>query len=294
MALAALLWCAQSWGQVCCVGGGAIEPARLMLHERGLVALQLQGGVGVGSLSRDGAWVQPPEGTQALQLQQSLIGTVRLFRRAQLSLTVPLVENLRRAGALAAAEQGAGLGDVSLSGRWDFIHPGESSRLPGIAVEVGTVLPTGRALEAARLPLGSDATGAGAVQALAGVSAEEVFGRFVLSGRLLGAVALPRRVYGMEVQPGPELTAMLAGGWSPDEASELALVLSTARAAETRIGGAVAKGSGRALTRVALSGARELVQGWRLNAAVTSDLPWLGHNRELAAGFSLMMVRSFD
>src|SRR2546423_369592 len=56
----ALLAAAPAFAQVCCAGGGAFAPARLMVHEDALVGLQLRALDGLGSLEPNGAWVGAP------------------------------------------------------------------------------------------------------------------------------------------------------------------------------------------------------------------------------------------
>ena len=290
--LALLLCAAEASAQVCCTAGGAIEPARLMMHEKALVALQLHGSNGWGSLDRSGGFVFAPEGVRDTELQQTLIGTVRVLRRAQFALALPIVEIWRDAGSVH--ELGGGIGDVSLSGRWDFVYPAESETVPGIGVIAGAAFPTGRAPESAGLPLGSDATGTGVNQLRAGVNLEQVFGDFVLSGTIAGAYALPHRVGGVNELLGPELNLVLAGGYAINPVTQLALTFASLRGTDAVIDGAVAHGTARGLSSVALTAGRQLGRAWRLNAGLSCDLPWLGQNRPVGFGGSFMLIHAWD
>lgn len=292
LALAVVLCAAEASAQVCCTAGGAIEPARLLMHERALVALQLHGSNGWGSLDGHGAFVGQPDGARDTELQQTLIGSVRVLRRAQFALSLPVVETWRSAGPLS--ELGGGVGDLSLTGRWDFLYPAESEVVPGIGVIVGAAFPTGRAPESAGLPLGSDATGAGVHQLRAGVNVEQLFGNFVLSGTVTGSYALSHRVGGVDEQLGPEIGLLLAGGYAIDPVTQLALSLASTRGTDAVIDGYTARGTARALSSVALTAGRGLGRAWRLNAGLSCDLPWLGENRPVGFGGSFMLIHAWD
>ena len=72
----------------------------------------------------------------------------------------------RNAGSID--EWGGGLGDVTLTARYDFILPAELPRVPGLAVLAAATLPTGTPLDRATQPLATDATGAGSFDASLG------------------------------------------------------------------------------------------------------------------------------
>src|SRR5205814_1703976 len=135
--------------QVCCAGGGAFAPARLMVHEDAIAGLQLRALDALGSLDGRGAWVTAPAGDDDLEFEERLVGSVRLLKRAQLALALPFDQTHR--SARGDSETGAGVGDATVSARWDFIYAAESERAPGVALTAGLIAPTGRAPESETL-----------------------------------------------------------------------------------------------------------------------------------------------
>ena len=120
------------------------------------------------------------------------MAAVRLFRRGQLALDVPLIQTRRAVPGYV--EFGGGVGDVNLGARYDFTLAGGSRVVPGIAALLGVTLPTGRAADAAHNPLATDATGIGAFQGTIGIALEQTFGPVYLGVNGILSVRSPHSV----------------------------------------------------------------------------------------------------
>jgi hypothetical protein len=280
-----------AFAQACCAGGGAYQPARLKLHEDYLVGIQARAQDELGSLDPVGQYNSNPAGTAELDLEQDLVGTLRLLERGQVGVSVPLVETHRTVPGLS--EWGGGLGDIALSLRYDFLYAAESAHLPGLAVVGGVTFPTGRAPEQAHSTLGTDATGTGSFQGSAGLEIEQVFGHLVLSLTAQAWASAPRTVASVHSQLGPQISGLAAVGWIFGSDAAVALAFSTSQSWGTRINGVVVANSGQGLTTAELSGGLPINDAWRLQGGLLADLPVLGRNRPTGVGVSFSLLRTW-
>lgn len=280
--------------QACCAGASAITPGRLGLHEDALVGTQARFAAGYGSYDSAATFHEAPSGTTQRDFEQDWFAAVRVLPRGQLSLLVPFVMSWRRAPT-TGAEFGAGLGDVNLSARYDFTWAREVSYLPGIAALAGVTVPTGRPPESAHEPLGSDATGVGAVQLHLGLALERSFDAWLVSVTGLAAKRLPRHVEGVESDLGTQFTVLGAVAYVfPLEAS-LALVASFTAEGNADVDGATVPGTSRRQLQVAFAGSLPLDDRWRLQGATFLNPPvsGLGKNQPATAGVALTVVWAF-
>src|SRR4051794_22340201 len=100
LALACAFACglpSRAWAQACCAGSSVLTPGRLATHEDALVGAQVRAATLFGSWNEDGRYRRSPPGTSELDFEQDLFASLRLLKRAQASLFVPLVENRRKA-----------------------------------------------------------------------------------------------------------------------------------------------------------------------------------------------------
>ncbi len=291
--LACALLAAPARAQPCCAGASALTPARLTLHEDWLLAAQLRPQLFHGSFDGQRAFQPPAPGSLELGVEETALAAARLFTHAQVALAVPFRQTFRAASGLS--EVGGGLGDLSLSGRYDFTLAGESSVMPGLAVLAGISLPTGRAPEAARLPLGTDASGTGAFLFSLGVGVEQTFGSWFASGSLVLSQATPRSVGGLTSLQGLGLSALLSAGYGFQSEAALALTAGYADSRDALVDGAAVPDSGRAHFQIGLSGALPLNEEWRLQGSVFDILPLngLGRNESAGLGLSIVLVRSW-
>jgi hypothetical protein len=290
--------------QPCCAGTNLLTPARLAQHEDELVAVQVKAGDVLGSFAPDRSFV-PPGGAQELDLEQDLIGTVRVLGRGQVSLVVPLVETHRAAGGYS--EWGGGLGDITASARWDFINAREAgSDLPGVAVLAGVGAPTGTAPESAKLPLQSDATGTGAWQLSVGVAVEQSWRHLFLTGLALFSQPLPRHVQtapsaadpspvSIDETLGLQISGGAVVGWAFDSGPAVGLTVTYFGTRDVVLDGVRTAGTGRAQTAVGLGVSKPLWENWRLQGSLVSALPLsgLGQNEPASLGLSVLLIRGW-
>ncbi len=293
-AAAALLWPSTSYAQPCCAGASVLTPARLTPLDDALVGLQFRAARVIGSFDGTGRYVSAPSGDNEHDLQQDLIGTVRVFDRGQLSLSMPFLETFR--AARGASEVGGGLGDIALSGRYDAVIAGEHRWLPGIAVLAGIVFPTGKPLESASLPLGSDSTGTGAFQGTIGVAVEQIWGHLFANLTVLVLQSAPRHVGSVSETLGLQGTASAAAGYVFDSGGAVALNLVGMRSADAVQDGNSVPGSARNKTLLGVAGAFPLATRWRIQGSLIGDLPLqsLGKNEPATIGLSLLLMRTWQ
>lgn len=280
--------------QACCAGASALTPARLAPAEDALLGLQARATAIIGSFDGSRRFVPASRGSAEVDLEQDLAAAVRVFSKAQLAALLPLVETYRRVPGIA--ETGVDLGDVQLGARYDFALAGESPRLPGVALALALTLPTGRAPEAARSPLATDATGTGAFQAALTLSLEQIFSRRFLAS-LAGSAALraPRTVLAITDQQGPSFLVYAAAGYIFDSGALIALTTSYTADLDATIDGVRAPGSARAATRTGLVFGVSLSDAWRIQGAAFSDLPIRGFGlaEPIGSGLTLMLTRAW-
>src|SRR5579872_1106508 len=296
LALSALLvaWGEPSvaWAQACCAGGSAVTPARLELPEDALVGAQLRAGWIHGQYDPAGRYIASPAGDTELDFEQDLFGAVRLLKKGQAALLVPLIET-SRATTSSGSGFGGGVGDINASVRYDFVVAGESEVVPGIALLAGLTLPTGTAPESATPPLFVGATGIGAWQVNFALALEQTFGRWLVNATGIVAARTPR--FGETLAP--QVTLIGAGAYSFHNGAALALSASYVFEGEaTADGGASVPASSKRLTVLTLSGLWPLGDWWRLLGGVFVDPPFgtVGSNQPASTGLTFTVIRSWS
>jgi hypothetical protein len=292
-------WSAVASAQACCAGTGAVTPGRLALHEFALVGIQAKTAVDLGSFDNGGHYVGNPAGASELDLEQDFFGSVRVFKRGQLALLVPLVET-RRTAQNAADEFGGGIGDVNASARYDFTLAGASQFIPGIAALAGFTFPTGRPPDSPNLgPLATGATGIGAYQINVGLAVEQTFGPWLVNATAIYAQRTARTVG----DPPNAVHERLAAQWTflssvaytfPSEAA-LALSGSYTIEGDALINGVDSIGTAHRLPTLTFSGVYPLSDSWRVQGAIYDNLQItpLGLNQPAGAGLLLTVVHSW-
>jgi hypothetical protein len=287
-ALAAAAVCAaapRAYAQACCTGGAAYAPTRLALHEDWLVGAIARATDQRGTFDATGSYAGTPGGYSELGFEEDLAATARVLDRGQVGLLLPFVETRRLAPPIA--ESGGGLGDVSLSLRWDILRAGESVTVPGVALVGAVTAPSGRSPEAARFPLGSDATGTGAWQGALGAAVEQVFGRVSVNATATLGASTARTVGGVSGQLGPQGQLFLSGAYSFPSVFTLAYL----RSGDSSVAGATKPGTGRSLATASAIAAIPLSDTWRASVLLFHDLPILGENHPVALGGTLSLFR---
>jgi hypothetical protein len=296
----ALLAALAAWGspsraraQACCAGGSVVTPARLELHEDALAGAQLRVGGVHGSYDTSGRYIASPSGDTELDFEEDIFGAIRVLRRGQVALLVPLIETRRQTNSSSGAHLGGGLGDVNASVRYDFFVAGESRYVPGVALLAGLTLPTGTAPESGTPPLFVDATGIGAWQANVALALEQTYGAWLVNATGIVAKRTPR--FGETL--GTQVTFLAAGSYSFENGAALALSASYAFEGDaTADSGAGVAASSRRLTVLTVSGLWPLNDAWRLLGGVFLDPPigGLGSNQPAAAGATFTVIRSWS
>jgi hypothetical protein len=278
--------------QACCAGGTVITPGRLSMHEDALVGLQEKAASVLGTYDLGSRYLPQLAGDTELDFEQDLFAAVRVLQKGQVALLVPLVETRRatptRPGSVGGAHLGGGIGDVNLSGRYDFVAAGQSQWLPGIAVLAGLTVPSGAPPEIAN-PV--NATGVGAFQLNAALALEQVWGSWLVNATCIVA---QRTEHGGETL-GTAFTLLAAGAYTFDNDAALGLSASYAFEGDATSGLDVPD-SAKHVTTVTLSGLWPLSDTWRLLGGiyVSPPLGGFGDNEPAAAGLSYTIVRSWS
>jgi hypothetical protein len=278
--------------QACCAGGSAVTPARLELHEDALVGAELRAGGVLGSYGPDGHYAGSPSGATEFDFEQDLFGAVRVLRRGQFALLVPLVETQRQTQR-DGGHIGGGIGDINASVRYDFLLAAESRYIPGVALLAGVTLPTGRAPESATAPLAVDATGIGAWQANLALALEQIYGPWLINATAIAAKRTAR--FGQIL--GTQVTLLAAGAYTFDNDAAVALSASYAFEGDaTSSDGTAVLESSKRLTTLSLSVLWPLSDWWRLFGGLYLEPPisGVGSNQPSVTGLTLTVIRSWS
>jgi hypothetical protein len=291
--VAALLSPALARAQACCAGGSAVTPARLELHEDFLAGIELRAADVIGSYEVGGHYVGQPAGTSEKDFEEDLFVAARVLRRGQVALLVPLIETNRTVPPeLGGSHFGGGIGDVNLSGRYDFLGAGESQYVPGVALLAGVTAPTGTSPEQSSQPLAVDATGIGAWQINGAVALEQTYGPWLVNATGILAVRTPR--YGQMLAP--QVTLLAAGAYTLPNDAAVALSVSYAFEGDATAGGAPVPDSAKRLTTISLSTLYPVTDAWRLLGGLYLEPPAsrLGSNQPASAGLTFTVIWSWS
>ena len=155
-------------------GGGTGDIVVLALDGRALINLGLSYDSYLGVWDYKGVWRETPYKKD--QARFSLGFAYRLNKHLQFGLSLPYIYNNHDVPGLPTS--GTGLGDISLSGRYEFFHEYQlvrrnnktvvDSKLPYLALTFGITLPTGKSDEDAKNEV--DVTGKGYFMSSLGIS----------------------------------------------------------------------------------------------------------------------------
>ena len=284
-----------AWAQACCAGGSVVAPTRLATYEDFAIGLQTRAQGAMGSFGADGRYL-PSQTSSEQSFEQQLLASVRLARAAQTGVVLRALSTHRNASGID--EWGGGLGDVTLTARYDFILPAERPRMPGLAVLAAATLPTGTPPDRATQPLATDATGAGSFDASLGLSVEKagshVFGMLALWGtqRAGRSVSLPGAP-SVTQSFGLRWTVLATAGWVFESEAAVALFATAFDEGDPTINGVRDGAAGRRLTTVGAAGAVPFAAAWRVQGTAFADVTVasLGRNQPAGAGATLSLVR---
>lgn len=195
----------------CCMSATSGGVGRLLIWEKAAVGLRISPTVGMGFWSPDQTYF-PYDGYRETEWRSTAWGIARLHRRVSASATLPLVWNVRSAGAIE--DRAVGVGDASVGVRYEAVAIGELLGVPAIAISASLTAPTGRSADAADGDLAADATGRGAwvpsVNVALETLREPLFVRLDVGGAI--PIAFERQDNGARVRYGESLSLGLTGG----------------------------------------------------------------------------------
>jgi hypothetical protein len=296
VALAALvaLRPAPAAAQACCAGGALVTPTRLSAQEDFAAAVQMRARSTMGSFAANGGYASAQGVDQAFE--QDLAGAFRLGRAGQAGAVLPLIQQHRNLGG--TDEWGSGIGDLALTGRYDFRLAADAVPWPGIALLAGATFPTGRPVERATQPLATDATGAGTYDVTLGVGLERVgdHAYAALDGfvthhftRTVSVAGAPPVTHAYSLR----FTALAVGGYVFDNEAALALYASLLAEGNGSDDGVTQPGTSQRLTTVGAAGLLPLRELWRLQGSIFTDvmLSSFGRNEPAGVGLTVALVR---
>jgi hypothetical protein len=278
-------------GQACCAGAAIVTPGRLGLHDFVLVGADLRAAAVVGSFDASGHYASRAPGTVEDDLEEDVFAAIRVLRRGQIALFVPIIETLRRAGRLTDA--GGGIGDVNLSARWDFFNAGQSRYLPGIAVLAGVTFPTGIPIESASDALGAGATGIGAFQFNGGVALEQTFGPWLIALSGIVAARTSRSVGTINETLAPQFSALATLAYVTRREIAIAVSSSLTYEDDASINGQTALGTQRLTLAFAAGLLLPLGDTWRAQVGANVVPPIVGVNTLASAGLQWTLVHAW-
>ncbi len=271
-------------GQACCATGSGLSPARLGLHENYGLGLTMRAQLGLGRHDETGQHLSAAAGTRELGFAEDLFGAIRWMERGQFAALLPVVQTYRRSHTETST--GAGLGDVNLTARYDFIWGGRYRYVPGVAVLVGVTLPTGTPPEMATRPLATDATGRGLLQANFGVALEKVLGPTVTSVAGILAWRRTAEFHGVSVAAAPEVRLLATFAYVLPAEQSLGVFGSYTTEGNSRLNGIAAGGTARREVQLGAFAAIPLSELFRLRFGLALNPPVDGFGRNQPAAAS--------
>ena len=270
-----------------------MTPGRLAIHEDALVGLQLKVANAFGAFGRDATYHGSPANTNEWELEQDLFGALRVLPRGQLALLVPAIQTYRKTPGYSST--GGGLGDINLSGRYDFVLAGEARYIPGIALLAGVTFPTGEPIEAAEDPLGTDSTGVGTYQGNLGLALEQTEGPWLFGVTGLVARRASRTVGTVTTLLAPQWTLLASTAYTFPNDAALAFILSYTVEGNPEVNGAT-RDFTRRTPLLGAAGVYPLSDAWRMQGGLYLAPPvsQLGRNTPAIIEMVLSLIRSWS
>ena len=282
--------------QACCAGGTVVTPTRLALHEDVAVGVELRARTNPGSFDANGHYTSS-SGVEQI-LEQDFAASARVAGKGQVGAVLPMIQTHRNVDGID--DWGGGLGDVSLTARYDFLLAAQSLYWPGFGVLAASTIPTGTPPDKASPshPLAADATGAGTYDVTVGLDVEKVAGHVyaALNGWLTHRFART-----LSVGDGPSLTESFSVRWTLlavagyvfDSDAALGVYVSALDEGPATINGVQDPTTMLRLTTVGAAGVLPVRDLWRLQGALFSDVTAtsFGRNEPVGYGLTASLVR---
>jgi len=281
--------------QACCAGGTVVTPARLALHEDLAVGIVLRARSNRGSFDAGGHYVSSTGIEQIFE--QDVAVTARLADKGQVGVVIPMIETRRAEAGLD--DWGGGLGDISLTARYDFLLAAQSLHWPGVAVLAAATIPTGTPPDKATHPLAADATGAGTYDVTLGLGLEKAAGHVyvALDGWVTHRFARTSSIGGQTLTEsfGARWTLLAVAGYVFDDEAALGLYVDALDEGRASIDGVRDPTTGLRLTTVGAAAVLPLRDLWRLQGTLFGDvaISSFGRNEPVGYGLSASLVRAW-
>jgi hypothetical protein len=268
-----------------CCGTGYGLGQRLADGEDAALTASLRGYTLAGSWDDSRRYRSLDASSAQRELRSDFVVLVRASRRLQLGLFAAGVFSERE--ARDERTTGGGLGDVGALARLDVVTMRSHPVLPGLALTLNVLAPTGRSAWRSNDPLGSDVTGLGAWELRPGIALENWWSRWY--GAITASVGLRLPITDesgddVELAPRPQLLAVF--GRSFDGGFSLTSGVDVEWEGAARVNGA-STGDARSRTSFVAIGALDLTQRFTLMAAAQYEPPIDGLGANDLAGVAV-------
>jgi hypothetical protein len=165
--------------------------------------------------------------------------------------------------------------------------------VPGIAVLLGFVAPTGTPPERATDALSAGATGQGSFEGSVGVGIEQAFEPYFVSLSASVGLRTSRSVAGVNESFAPLLTGVVAGGRMLPRGATIGLFATWMQQGENRDDRGRIAGSDVRLVTTGVAGTIPASDNWRLQGTASGNLSLdgLGRNQTAGVGATLSLIR---
>lgn len=277
--------------QACCAAAGLVAPARLRSYEDYAVGIQGRVRSVEGAFNEYDAYTGNGPADSEWDLEQDLFAVARVLGRGQVALVIPYLQTRRAVSGLR--EWGQGIGDVTASARYDFLRAGERRIIPGLALLLGVLVPTGTPPESSGGLLGAGATGQGSYQGTIGVGVEQAFEPYFVTINALFTYRSSRSVGTVHESFAPEAAGFIAAGRVLPHGATLGAYVSGMIEGDNHDSGQAIPRSSVSVLTAGLAGSYPLSDQWRLQSTAFQDLPFrgAGQNQTVGIGGSLSLMR---
>jgi hypothetical protein len=278
-----------------CCGAGHGIGQRLNDTEDAALSTAVGGAIRLGSWTHERSFIPPGEGDLDGELRAEIGWLVRVKRRAQVGLSVPLIYTLRQAGDLSSS--GGGVGDITALARVDLLTPTAIRWAPGVALTLVALVPTGRGASRSTDLLAADATGLGTAEIRPGIALEKTWieGWFAMAQLAVGLRIPYIAPSGLAIGLAPRWQALAAAGPSWSSGFSLSLGLLYEREAAPSLGGVTAPDAARERTAALLFAAYDIDMRYTvfISSRVDAPIPGLGRNEGALAAASIGLRRAW-
>ncbi len=278
----AILWPRVAAAQACCAATALVSPARLQGGEQLGMGTRLRGRGILGTFTANGRYESSAPGD--VDLAEDLFAVARVGLNAQVAFFVPIVQ--ARRSIPGTASWGGGIGDLGVSGRYTVLLPGEHPILPGIALQIGASIPTGRSVAQADDPLAADATGTGTFEGTVGFDLQQIAGSWFVGFDAWIAQRVPHATGSVQQSFSPRFTGVLSAGHvlASQISTGLFLTGQNQGPSRDRTDGKIIDGSSQSLVTAGLGAIVPAGDLWRLQATLSFDVLLSGWGRNQLAG----------